>query len=68
LARDLRLRLRLATAPGAIARLASVHQWPLGLHRRRLDLGLGRAVRLGDVSLRTLDAPAQYRLDLGAGR
>ena len=47
LARDLGLRLRLATARGGVARLEAVHRRSLGLYGRRLDLGFRRAVSAG---------------------
>src|SRR5256885_16108117 len=69
MAGNIQLRLRLATARSrAVARVASLHRRSLGLQRRRLDLGLRRIVRLGDLSLRTLgEAPSGW-LGLGAGR
>ena len=68
-ARDERLRLRLATGRGAaFTQLATLHRRPLGLHRRRLDVGFGGALRVGHLSLRPLDALARRRLGLGAGR
>src|SRR5207253_4409981 len=36
-----------------------------GLHRCRLDLDFGRVIRLGYLSLRTLDTAAGNRLGLG---
>jgi hypothetical protein len=48
--------------------VASLHQRPLDLHRRGLDLDIGRAVRLGNLPLRALDAVAQHRMDLGSRR
>ena len=50
------------------ARLAALHERPLGLHGLRLDLGLQRAVRLDHLSLRALDAHAPAPLGVGAGR
>ena len=48
--------------------MAALHQRPLGLYRRRLDLDLAGAIWLGHLSLRPLDALARSRLGLGAGR
>ena len=53
---------------GALALVASLHQRPLDLHRRGLDLDIGRALRLGNLPLRALDAVAQHRMDLGSRR
>ena len=49
--------------------LAALYGRPLGVHRPLwLDVGLQRAVRLGDLSLRTLGILQSRRLVLGAGQ
>src|SRR5207237_291186 len=64
-----RVRLRLATARSrALARLAAVYRSAVALQRCRLDPGVGRKGRLGDLSLRTLGAAASRRLGVGARR
>ena len=51
------------------ALLAALYGRPLGVHRPlRLDVGLQRAVRLGDLSLRPLGILQSRRLVLGAGQ
>ena len=49
--------------------LAALHGRPLGVHRPLwLDVGLQRAIRLGDLSLRPLGILQSGRLVLGAGQ
>src|SRR5262249_23519888 len=64
------LGLRLRSRLGLVAvqrrrRLASLSARPLGPDRLRLDLGLGRGVRLGGLPLRPLAQRRSLRLGLG---
>ncbi len=60
------LRMGLVSAPRP-GELASLFDRAMGPERLRLDLGLLRAVRLGDLSLRALDLGWACRLAVGPG-
>src|SRR4051812_30941317 len=67
MAGDERVRLRLSAARSReLAGLAALNRGTPGLQRCRLDLGLGREIRVGDLSLWTVGPVAPRGLGLGS--